>query len=104
MLGLYLQDHGYISFSAADGVEGLDLVEKEHPDLVLLDICMPGKDGIQVAREIHKKHPEIPVIMVTAFSDQTTRMQASRLQTSGFVTKPFSVEELVRDYIQPALN
>ncbi len=79
---------------AATGQEGLDKVETEEPDLLLLDILMPGIDGIDVLRKVHETHPTLPSIMITATKTVRTAVEAMKLGAFDYVTKPFDVEEL----------
>ena len=68
-----LEDHGYTSISAKDGVEGLEALRRENPDLVLLDLMMPKKSGITMFQELRKDPnlSHIPVVIVTGISDVT---------------------------------
>ncbi len=80
--------------AATNGQEALEKVEAEEPDLILLDILMPGIDGVEVLRKVREAHPSIPAIMVTATKTVRTAVEAMKLGAYDYVTKPFDVEEL----------
>lgn len=79
---------------ANDGVQALELMEKESPDVVILDVMMPGLDGFGVCREIRKKW-DTPIIMLTAKDEEFDRVLGLELGADDYVTKPFSPRELV---------
>jgi DNA-binding response OmpR family regulator len=83
---------GYKLFSAQDGLNGFESVEREKPDLVILDIMLPGQNGLDVCRRI-KSHAElkhIPIIMISAKSEETDVVLGLELGADDYVTKPFS--------------
>jgi len=90
----YMQDFGFHIESALNGVEGLDMVESFAPDLIVLDLMMPGLDGVEVCREIRKKHT-IPVIMLTARTEEIDVVAGLEVGADDYITKPFSLRELV---------
>ena len=79
---------------AADGEAALDLVEQEHPDLVLLDIAMPGMDGFETLRRI-REFSDVPVILLTAKDDVLDKVKGLELGADDYVTKPFDHLELL---------
>jgi DNA-binding response OmpR family regulator len=79
---------------ATDGSEALLVIEKTIPDLVILDIMMPGTNGFQVLRRL-RQTPDIPVIVLSARIDTTDKVEAFELGANDYVTKPFIVEELI---------
>ena len=92
-----LRQAGFETFSARDGEEALALVRNRTPDLVLLDLMLPGVPGTEVCRQL-KTSPRtknVPVIMVTARGEEVDRVVGFELGADDFVTKPFSVRELV---------
>ena len=93
MLGLYLENEGYEVKCANDGNEGVAYFKMYEPDLVLLDIMLPKKDGWQVCREIREMSSK-PVIMVTAKGDVFDKVLGLELGADDFVTKPFEMKEL----------
>ena len=93
----------YTICTAENGREALMVVEKNAPDLVLMDIRMPGMDGLEALGIIKKRCPQIPIIMVTAFADSTSAMQAMKDGAFDYVSKPFDNDEL-REVIEKALS
>ena len=90
-----LRFEGYQTLSATDGRRGLALALSEAPDLVLLDIMMPGMSGWDVCRELRAKGLDIPVIMLTARGEEADRVQGLELGADDYVTKPFGLRELM---------
>ena len=93
MLRLYLENEGYKVKTANDGNEGLSYFKIYEPDLVLLDIMMPKKDGWQVCREIREISPK-PVIMITAKGEVFDKVLGLELGADDFIVKPFDMKEL----------
>jgi DNA-binding response OmpR family regulator len=89
----YLRREGYRTLEAGDGDTACELVEREQPDLVVLDLMLPGKDGLGVCRWIRSRS-EIPVIMLTARGEEADRIVGLELGADDYVTKPFSPREL----------
>jgi len=89
-----LSQEGYRVFTANNGKTALELVKKEKPDLVLLDIRMPEMDGIEVLRRIKKIKKEIVVIMLTAYGTLETARKAMKLGAYDYITKPFDLFSL----------
>jgi len=86
---------GYQTLSATDGAAGLALALREGPDLVLLDIMMPRMSGWDVLRALRDKQLDIPVIMLTARGEEVDRVLGLELGADDYVTKPFSLRELL---------
>ena len=93
LLTLYLENEGYSVKTASDGVEGLNYFKIFEPDLVLLDIMLPKKDGWQVCREIREMSSK-PVIMITAKGEVFDKVLGLELGADDFVVKPFDMKEL----------
>ncbi|OET29134.1 response regulator YycF [Listeria monocytogenes] len=89
-----LNKEGFDVYCAYDGDEALELVEEVQPDLILLDIMLPGRDGIEVCREVRKKY-DMPIIMVTAKDSKIDKVIGLELGADDYVTKPFSNRELI---------
>ncbi len=89
-----LEKEGYTVYTANDGEEGIKKVFELMPDLVLLDIMMPKKDGFQVLKEIRAKY-QIPVIMLTAKEEEVDKVLGLELGADDYVVKPFSMRELM---------
>lgn len=94
VLQAYLTRSGYQALGAFNGDEGLYLWERENPDLVLLDLNLPGMDGLEVARSI-RKVKNTPIIMVTARVDEVDRLIGLELGADDYITKPYSPREVV---------
>ena len=89
-----LTKEGYDVITAYDGEEALNKVDSEQPDLILLDLMLPKIDGLEVARQVRKKH-NMPIIMVTAKDSEIDKVLGLELGADDYVTKPFSNRELV---------
>lgn len=89
-----LTKEGYEVYTAFDGEEAVEAVTEIEPDLVLLDLMLPKKDGLEVCREIRKNY-DIPIIMVTAKDSEIDKVLGLELGADDYVTKPFSNRELV---------
>ncbi|MBB5324106.1 two-component system response regulator VicR [Anoxybacillus tepidamans] len=94
ILQFNLQREGYEVICAYDGVEALQKVEEIIPDLILLDIMLPQKDGMEVCREVRKKY-DMPIIMLTAKDSEIDKVLGLELGADDYVTKPFSTRELL---------
>jgi DNA-binding response OmpR family regulator len=94
VLRSYLEKAGMSVISAARGDTGLSLWEHERPDLVLLDLNLPGLDGLDVARDIRRK-TETPIIMVTARVEETDRLIGLEIGADDYIIKPYSPREVV---------
>ena len=90
----YLSLEGYDVSLAANGSDALRLAQEWAPDLVVLDLMLPGVDGLEVCRQI-RKDSQVPIIMLTAKGDETDRIVGLELGADDYVTKPFSPRELV---------
>ena len=93
-LGFALQWREVDVLGAGDGDAALDLVERESPDLVLLDIGLPGRDGFEVLREL-RAFSDVPVVMLTARDDAMDKVKGLELGADDYVTKPFNHLELM---------
>lgn len=94
VLQAYLVRAGYRALGAFSGDEGLRLYELEKPDLVLLDLNLPGRDGLELAREMRKTR-DVPIIMATARVDEIDRLIGLELGADDYVAKPYSPREVV---------
>ncbi|MBD3298796.1 MAG: response regulator [candidate division Zixibacteria bacterium] len=96
-LGLLLRANGYETVSALDGVQATQLAMKEQPDLILLDICMPGGDGHVVAQRLREssKSLAIPIIMLTARTSKDDYDKAHAEGVVKYITKPYKPETLL---------
>ena len=98
-----LADEGFEVETATNGYEGLKIVEEESPDLVLLDIWMPGIDGIETLKEIKKNYANIPVIIITGHGTIETAVKATKLGAYDLIEKPLSIDKVIVT-INNALN
>ena len=90
-----LQAHGYRITTAADGVRGLELALEHRPDLVLLDVMMPGLDGYALCRELRRRGVILPVLMLTAKALVDDRVEGLDAGADDYLVKPFSMRELL---------
>lgn len=93
-VGIYLKSQGYQVFMAADGVEGLEILEKEDIHLAIVDIMMPRMDGITMTMKLREKH-DFPVIMLSAKSEEVDKVMGLNIGADDYVTKPFTPMELM---------
>lgn len=93
-LKLYLEQSGFDIYTCMRGDEAIDTFHQTHPDIVILDINLPGKDGIQIIREL-REVSEIPVLMLSARDDQRNIIESLELGADDYVSKPFSPREIV---------
>ena len=85
---------GYEVLSAEDGYAALETARREQPDLLLLDVMLPGLDGFEVCR-ILRKETSVPILMLTARSDEVDRVVGLEMGADDYLTKPFSMRELM---------
>lgn len=93
LVKLYLNRDGYRVLTAFDGVEALRLAREAHPDLIVLDLMLPGVDGLEVCRTL-RNESDVPIIMLTARSTDEDKLRGLDLGADDYVTKPFSPREL----------
>jgi two-component system alkaline phosphatase synthesis response regulator PhoP len=89
-----LTKEGFNTLAAYDGNEAEALVLREDPDLIILDLMLPGKDGLEICRDLRRQNITTPIIMLTARDDEIDRVLGLELGADDYVTKPFSVREL----------
>ncbi|MBI2952919.1 MAG: response regulator [Chloroflexi bacterium] len=94
LVAMVLEAEGYTVQTAADGREGLQKLERDMPDLILLDMKMPVMDGWEFAREFHARHDsKVPIVVLTAAAD--ARRRAEEIGAQGWIGKPFDLDTLV---------
>ncbi len=91
---IYLKNQGYTVFGAANGLEGLEVIEKEEIHLAIVDLMMPKMDGITMTMKLREKH-DFPVIMLTAKSEEIDKITGLNVGADDYVTKPFAPMELM---------
>ncbi len=94
-LGGLLSDEGFEVATAANGYEALKIIDSESPDLVMLDIWMPGLDGIDTLQEIKEKHPFVQVIIITGHGTIETAVKATKLGAYDLIEKPLSIDKVI---------
>lgn len=92
-----LTKNGFDVITCGDGIEALKIVENEKPDIILLDLMLPGMDGLEVCKKIRRTPgiEDIPIIMITAKGEELDKILGLELGADDYITKPFSVRELV---------
>lgn len=94
VLAQYLHVEGYAVVQAADGIEALKAAAHQPPDLVILDLMLPGIDGLEVCRRLRERSA-VPILMLTARGEETDKLEGFRVGTDDYVTKPFSLREVM---------
>lgn len=94
MFRLFLDVYGFDILTAESGEEGLEVFDREKPDIVLTDIKMPGMDGIEVLQQIKKRSPATEVIVITGHGDMDLAIQALNLDAADFINKPIQRQSL----------
>jgi len=95
ILRFNLEKNGYRTLCAYDGPEGLRLARREGPDLILLDVMLPGMDGFEVCRTLRGEGDNVPIIMLTAREEETDKVFGLELGADDYIIKPFSIRELL---------
>ncbi len=90
-----LKSNGYAGIGAEDGITGMEKITAENPDLVLIDIMLPGKNGMDICRELRQKGDKRPIIMLTAKSDEADRVLGLEYGADDYISKPFGIRELM---------
>lgn len=95
LLQYNLKQAGYDVITANDGEQAIELVKEEVPNLIVLDLMLPKKDGMEVCKELRSLHIEVPIIMLTAKDDEIDKVLGLELGADDYMTKPFSPREVV---------
>lgn len=90
-----LNQAGFETIHAYDGLQAWHIINQQQPELIILDLMLPGKDGLEICREMRSAGMQTPIIMLTALDDELDRVVGLELGADDFVTKPFSVRELI---------
>ena len=104
MVTEFLFDAGYSASYALNGPDGLAMIKRDLPSLVLLDIGMPGMDGIEVMRLIHEQFPAIPVVILTGHRDTETVKKMIELGASEYLTKPINLDTLLNQFVRDMIG
>lgn len=94
-LKINLEDEGYEIDHAFDGREGFRKAVEQSPDLIILDLMLPGKNGLDICKELRQRSIHIPIIMLTAKSDEIDKVVGLEIGADDYISKPFSVRELL---------
>lgn len=103
LLGEVFKREGYKTFLASNGLEALDIAKREELDCVLLDMKIPGMDGLEILKNIKAKWPDLPVMMMTAYGELDLIQEALALGAAKYFTKPFNIYE-IRDAVNEAIG
>jgi len=95
ILSKLLKEHGYETIEAENGNRALEQYVAHSPDVVLLDITMPEKDGLEVLSELHQMDPDARVVMLTALGQQSVVLQAIKSGARDFIVKPYESERVL---------
>lgn len=95
MLGINLRDEGYIVEIATNGIDGLNRLQAQTYDLLVLDLMLPGIDGLEICREVRRMPHYLPIIILSAKSAEPQRILGLELGADDYLTKPFSLHELI---------
>ena len=90
-----LEKEGYKTITAIDGEEGVNLALSQNPDLILLDIMLPKMDGLTVCKKIRQTLSKIPIIMLSAKGEEIDKILGLEIGADDYMTKPFSIRELI---------
>jgi len=96
LVARWLERAGFSVREAGDGMEAVEMIRRETPDIVLADIRMPNMDGIELARIVKSEHPQVKVILMTAYSSPQTIAQARREGVDDYLEKPFTKDQVER--------
>ena len=92
---LYLERDNFLVTAVGDGLEALEAIQRQHPDLVVLDLMLPGLDGFEICRRLRAEGNQVPIIMVTARDEDIDKILGLELGADDYLTKPFNPRELV---------
>ena len=90
-----LGQNGYEGLAAEDGIQGLSMARSEQPDLILLDIMLPGKNGYDICKELRAEGSRIPIIMLTAKNEEIDKVLGLEFGADDYISKPFGIRELM---------
>lgn len=95
LISYNLAKEGFIITTAEDGNEAWEKIKTEKPDLIVLDLMLPGKDGLEICRDMRRENIDTPIIMLTARDEEIDKVLGLELGADDYMTKPFSVRELI---------
>ncbi|HEY8432727.1 MAG TPA: response regulator [Sandaracinaceae bacterium] len=94
-LAIGLRLEGYSVLEAADGEAALDILARERVDLAIIDLMMPGINGLDLARRMRFRHPEVRIVLTSAYHLSQRQLERAEIRVLGFVPKPFEMDDLV---------
>ena len=94
LLRTYFEREHFVVYTASDGMMALNLLRRYEPQIMILDVMMPGIDGFEVCRRV-RQHNDIPIIFLTAKDEETDRLVGLNIGADDYVAKPFNVKELI---------
>ncbi|HWQ78999.1 MAG TPA: response regulator transcription factor [Anaerovoracaceae bacterium] len=95
LISYNLTNNNYKVIEAEDGLQGLEMSIREKPDLILLDIMLPGKNGLDICKELRDRGSKVPIIILTAKKEDIDKVMGLEFGADDYMTKPFSVHELM---------
>src|SRR5699024_3400253 len=95
LLQFNLEEAGYQTDVAFDGIEALEKIQKEHFDFIILDLMLPGMDGMEVCKQLRDQNIDIPILMLTAKDEETDKILGFEVCSDEYLTKPFSPKEVI---------
>ena len=95
LASIYLKREGFSTYSVQDGFSALEAVEKLNPSLIVLDLMLPGLDGLEVCRRIRSANNKLPILMLTARDEDIDKIIGLEIGADDYLTKPFNPRELV---------
>ena len=90
-----LKTNGYDGVAAEDGIMGITMVHREKPDLILLDLMLPGKSGYDICKELREEGNNVPIIMITAKTEETDKVTGLESGADDYISKPFGIREMM---------
>ncbi|MFC7391881.1 response regulator [Scopulibacillus cellulosilyticus] len=96
LLNEIFQKEGYKTFTAGNGIQALDIVEKEEPELVILDMKIPGMDGLEILKRIKEKNSQVKVIIMTAYGELDMIQEAIDNGAITHFAKPFDIDDVLK--------
>jgi DNA-binding NtrC family response regulator len=104
--GIKLAQRGFAVITAKDGEEGLEVIKSQHPDIALVDITMPKRNGLELIKSLQedKSFPKIPIIILTNQDDSETVKKASKLETYFYIVKALATPQKVADTVEEVLQ
>lgn len=90
-----LEREGYETIAAKDGLKAMEILRQVRPDLIILDLMLPGMSGLEICRRLRQEHYDVPILMLTARDEEIDKVLGLELGADDYVTKPFGVRELM---------